>query len=86
MHCDECLIRDSIKVVKFKNYIDVMELCKECITTFHQDDYEIVKCKECNSEHIQFNVLSNDDTKAELKYECKECSNTWKEILILDAQ
>lgn len=84
MYCDECLINDSIKVVKFKNYLDIMELCKECITTFHSDDYEIVKCKNCNSEYLRFNVLSNNGIKAELEYECRDCSNTWKEFLILD--
>lgn len=86
MYCDECLIRNSIKVVKFKNQVDIMELCKECITTFHPDDYDIVKCKSCNSEYIQFNVLSNDEAKAKLEYECRDCSNIWNELLILDSK
>lgn len=81
MYCDECLIRNSIKVVKFENPTDLMGLCKECITTFSESDYKVILCEKCNSEDISFDVLNNNGKTANVAYECKSCESIWTECI-----
>lgn len=76
--CDECLFRGSKSVVMFENIEDnIMALCEECITTFSQKDYKVIKCTKCLTFPSSYMFLEIGN-KFFAQFECDTCKHQWR--------